>query len=63
MVLILSILFLFDFINKKFCVLLWYRNCYREPWIFTGIGTDYRNVGTVTTLIYIYMKILYILLI
>ncbi len=51
------ILFLFDFINKNsmflismFCVLLWYRNWYREPWIFTGIGTEYWNFGTVTTL-------------
>ncbi len=33
-----------------FCVLLWYRNWYRELWIFTGIGTEYWNFGTVTTL-------------
>ncbi len=33
-------------------IFLWYRNWYREPWIFTGIGTEYWNFGTVTTLIY-----------
>ncbi len=39
-----------DFINKS-SVLFWYQNWFWEPWIFTGIGTEYRNVGTVTTLI------------
>ncbi len=32
------------FLLAYLCALLWYRNWYREPWIFTGIGTEYRNV-------------------
>ncbi len=50
-------LFLFNFINKNvffnshILCFVWYRNWYREPWIFTGIGTEYRNFGTVTTLV------------
>ncbi len=44
MVLILYMLLLFDllinivfFLISMFCVLHWYR----EPWVFTGIGTEY----------------------
>ncbi len=46
----LTLLIKMCFLISIFCVLLWYRNWYREPWIFTGIGTEYWNFGTVTTL-------------
>lgn len=34
-----------------------YQNWCREPLIFTGIGTEYLNYGTVTTLIFVDWKI------
>ncbi len=44
----LTLLIKIVFLIGMFCVFLWSRNW---NWIFTGIGTEYRNVGTVTTLV------------
>ncbi len=37
----LTLLIKMCFLISIFLCLLWYRNWYREPWIFTGIGTEY----------------------